>query len=217
MKLSTFISLTLVLGCTALQPRQQAPSFTGTAVIGEKFEEVTLSQYLGKWVVLLFYPFDFTFVCPTELISFSDRHSEFEKLGAQVLGISVDSQFVHLAWVRTARQEGGLEKMNFPLIADVSKKISSDYGVLVTDPADDLYSADLRGLFIINPLGKISVIQINDAPVGRSVDETLRLIQAFQYVEEHGEVCPANWQPGDLTIKPDPDDAKEYFKAANKV
>ena len=144
--------------------------------------------------MLLFYPFDFTYVCPTELISYAESAQKFEEIGAKVLGISTDSHFTHLAWIKTPRTEGGLgTDFNMPLLADISKDISRDYGVLVEDKDDDLYGAALRGLFIIDGNGILRSIQINDAPVGRNVDETIRLIQAFKYTDTHGEVCPANW------------------------
>ena len=195
-------------------PRTTAPNFQNVqSVLGDKFSPVSLSDYTGKYVVLVFYPFDFTYVCPTELIAFSEAVSKFKDLNAEVLGVSTDSHFTHLAWLKTPRTEGGLGKINYPLLADISKDMSRDYGVLVEDPKDGMYGAALRGLFIIDGTGKIRSVQVNDDAVGRSVDETLRLIQAFQFADEHGEVCPANWKPGDKTIKPDQEDKKEFFKA----
>jgi len=183
-----------------------APDFTADAVVGQDFQSVSLSAYKGKWVVLFFYPLDFTFVCPTEILAFSDRAAEFSKLGAEIIGVSVDSKFSHLAWINTPRKEGGLGgPLNYPLVSDLKKTISVDYDVLL----DEGFS--LRGLFIINPSGNVVQITKNDPPVGRSVDETLRLLQAFQFVEKHGEVCPAGWTPGAATIKPDPVGAKDYF------
>jgi len=187
---------------------QPAPDFKGTAVTPSgEFSQVQLADYKDKYLVLFFYPLDFTFVCPTEILAFSDRHQEFKDLGAEVLGCSVDSHFSHLAWTDLPRTKGGLGKLNFPLLADLSKKVSKDYGVLLKD-----VGISLRGLFIIDPKGVVRQITINDLPVGRSVDETLRLIKAFQFVEEHGEVCPAGWNPGDDTIKPTVDGSKEYFE-----
>ncbi|CAD8203239.1 unnamed protein product [Paramecium pentaurelia] len=195
-----------------LLPRQRAPFFSGIAVTPDlKFEKISLSDYQGKYVVLLFYPFDFTYVCPTELVAFSNALDQFRALGAEVLGISTDSHFTHLAWLKTPRNQGGVGDLKIPLLADISKKISKAYGVLVEDELDELYGASLRGLFIIDKKGLVRTIQINDAPVGRSVDETLRLIQAFQYTDTHGEVCPANWKPGQRTIVPDQDKKAEYF------
>ena len=190
---SAILSL-LAVSVSGLLPRQQAPQFTNVnAVSNGKFTKVALNDYAGKYLVLLFYPFDFTYVCPTELIAFSEATDIFQGLGAQVVGISTDSHFTHLAWIKTDRKEGGLGNIQYPLVADISKEISRSYGVLVEDPSDDLYGAALRGLIIIDGNGKIRSIQINDAPVGRSVDETLRLIQAFKHTDDHGEVCPANW------------------------
>jgi len=199
-----------------VSPRNFAPLWTANAVINQKFAKVSLSDYLKEgWVVLLFYPYDFTFVCPTEIISFSERHKEFEDINTQVLAISTDSHHTHLAWIRTPRKDGGLGQLDIPLVADTSKTISKKYGVLVEDENDAMYGAALRGLFLIDPTGKIRSLQINDDAVGRNVDETVRLIQAFQFADAHGEVCPASWRPGDPTIIPDPDASKEYFKKKN--
>lgn len=192
-------------------PRQKAPYWSATAVEGEKFVKKNSEELKGKWAVLLFYPFDFTYVCPTELIAFSESIALFNELNASIVGISTDSHFTHLAWIKTPRTQGGVGKLNFPLVADVSKNISRNFGVLVEDETDDLFGAALRGLFIIDAKGIIRSFTINDAPVGRSVDETLRLVRAFQYAEEHGEVCPANWKPGDSTIKPNQEQKNEYF------
>ena len=194
-------------GC--LKVGQKAPEFTATAVIDQEFKEVSLSHYKGKYVVLFFYPLDFTFVCPTEITAFSDRYSEFSNLNTEVLGVSVDSQFSHLAWIQTPRKEGGIGDINYPLIADLKKKIATSYNVL-----DDNEGVALRGLFIIDPDGVITHSTINNLPVGRNVDETLRVLQAFQYVQSNpDEVCPANWTPGEKTMKPDPVGSKEFFQA----
>lgn len=151
-----------------------------------------------------------TFVCPTELIAFSDKMSEFRQLNTEVIGISTDSHFSHLAWINTPRKQGGLGGLNYPLLSDFNKNISSMYNVLVEDAG-----VALRGLFIIDKEGALRQATINDLPVGRSVDETIRLVKAFQFVEEHGEVCPANWQPESKTIKPNPKDSKQYFETVN--
>jgi alkyl hydroperoxide reductase subunit AhpC len=157
--------------------------------------------------------FDYTFVCPTEIISFSDRHQDFSEISAQVLAISTDSHHTHLSWTRSKREEGGVGRLNIPLVADISKRISDDYGVLVTDETDDMYGAALRGLFIIDPNGIVRSIQINDDAVGRSVEETLRILKAFQWADSHvGEACPASWTPGSDTIKTNPYESKEYFR-----
>ncbi|MEZ6183539.1 MAG: peroxiredoxin [Planctomycetota bacterium] len=184
-----------------------APQFDATAVVGQEIKQLKWKDIHGdKWLVLFFYPLDFTFVCPTEIIAFSEATSRFKEVGANIVGISVDSQFTHLAWINTPREQGGLGKLNFPLIADLNKNIARDYGVLLDG------GVALRGLFIIDPKGTVRHSTINDLPVGRNVDEALRVIQAFQYVEEHGEVCPANWTPGADTMKPDPVGSQAYFK-----
>lgn len=200
-------------GSRIMTPQVQglAPNFQGTAVIDQAFKDIQLSDYRGKYLVLFFYPLDFTFVCPTEIIAFNDRISEFTDINTAVIGVSTDSHFSHLAWINTPRKAGGLGNLNFPLLSDFRKGISRDYGVLVEQDG-----VALRGLFIIDPKGIIRQLSINDLPVGRSVDETLRLIKAFQFVEQHGEVCPANWKPDAPTIKPDPAGSKNYFEMVNK-
>ena len=191
-----------------LRVGQKAPDFKATAVLDQEFQEITLSQYKGKYVVLFFYPLDFTFVCPTEITAFSDRYSDFSSKNTEVLGVSVDSKFTHLAWIQTPRNEGGIGDINYPLVADLKREICTAYNVLNEDGEAD------RGLFIINPEGVIMHATINKAPVGRNIDETLRVLQAYQYVESHpDEVCPANWTPGEKTMKEDPEGSKEYFSA----
>lgn len=189
--------------------QKPAPAFRGTAVVNGEFKEISLSQYKGKYVVLFFYPLDFTFVCPTEIIAFSDRADEFSKIGCELIAASTDSHFSHLAWVNTPRKQGGLGEMNIPLLADKSSKIARDYGVL-----DEESGVPFRGLFIIDDKQNLRQVTINDLPVGRSVDETLRLVQAFQYTDKHGEVCPAGWKPGKKTMKPDVAGSKEYFQSS---
>ncbi|XP_010534394.1 PREDICTED: 2-Cys peroxiredoxin BAS1, chloroplastic [Tarenaya hassleriana] len=188
----------------------KAPDFDAEAVFDQEFIKVKLSEYIGKkYVILFFYPLDFTFVCPTEITAFSDRYQEFEKLNTEVLGVSVDSVFSHLAWVQTDRKSGGLGDLNYPLISDVTKSISKSYGVLIPDQG-----IALRGLFIIDKEGVIQHSTINNLAIGRSVDETLRTLQALQYVQENpDEVCPAGWKPGEKSMKPDPKLSKEYFSA----
>jgi len=191
--------------------QQKAPAFSVSALQPNKeFKDISLSDYLGKWVVFFWYPLDFTFVCPTEIIAFGDRQPEFTAINTQVIAASCDSLFTHLAWVNTPRSQGGLGDMKIPIVADFNKIVANQYGVLLPD------GIPLRALFIIDPVGNLRQITCNDLPVGRNVDEIIRLVKAFQFVEEHGEVCPANWQPGDLTMKADPNDSKEYFQAANK-
>ena len=190
-----------------LQVTKPAPDFKGQAVVGKEFKEIALSDYKGKWLVLFFYPLDFTFVCPTEICAFSESAEEFKKINAEMVACSVDSHFTHLAWVNTPKNKGGLGDLKIPLLSDLSKKISSDYEVLLEG------GISLRGLFVIDPNGVIRSSIINDLPVGRNVNEVLRIIKAFQFVEEHGEVCPANWNPGEKTMKPDPEGSKEYFSS----
>ncbi|MCD7451168.1 hypothetical protein HAX54_009896 [Datura stramonium] len=186
----------------------QAPDFEAEAVFDQEFITVKLSEYIGKkYVILFFYPLDFTFVCPTEITAFSDRYEEFEKLNTEILGVSVDSVFSHLAWVQTERKSGGLGDLNYPLISDITKSISKSYDVLIPDQG-----IALRGLFIIDKEGVIQHSTINNLGIGRSVDETLRTLQALQYVQENpDEVCPAGWKPGEKSMKPDPKGSKEYF------
>jgi alkyl hydroperoxide reductase subunit AhpC len=186
---------------------KEAPDFTAKAVVNEEFKTIKLSDYRGKYVVLFFYPLDFTFVCPTEIIAYSDKVDEFRKRGAEVLGVSVDSEFSHLAWIRQARADGGLGGLKFPLVSDITKKISADYGVLVDA------GVALRGTFLIDKNGILRHALINDLPLGRNIDESIRMLDALHFFEQHGEVCPANWKPGALTI--DTKNAGKYFKAAN--
>ncbi|MBU0519306.1 peroxiredoxin [bacterium] len=169
-----------------VQVGQQAPDFELEAVVGKEFKNVKLSDYKGKWVVLYFYPLDFTFVCPTEIRSFSERYNDFVDAGAVVLGGSVDSKFSHLAWIN---QELG--ELKYPLFSDMTKDVSRAYGVLQEESG-----VALRGLFIINPEGVIQYQLVHDLSVGRSVDETLRVLRALQT----GENCPVNWKPGDPTL-----------------
>lgn len=189
--------------------QKPAPEFKADAVVGKVFKSVSLGDYKGKWLVLFFYPLDFTFVCPTEITAFSDRVEDFKKVGAEIVGCSIDSKFTHLAWINTPRKEGGLGDIKYPLMADVTKQIAKDYGVLIEGAG-----IALRGLFLINPEGKVAYQVVHDLGVGRSVDETLRVIKAFQQVAKTGEVCPANWNEGKKTMKPDPAKSKEYFAAA---
>jgi peroxiredoxin (alkyl hydroperoxide reductase subunit C) len=198
-----------------LQVGEPAPAFSGQAVVGNEFVELRYKDgtlklgdktISGKYTVLFFYPLDFTFVCPTEIIAFSDRIGDFDKIGATVIGASIDSHFSHLAWKNTPRGEGGLGEIKYPLLSDVTKQISMDYGVLLDG------GVAARGLFIMDPKGVLQSYTVNNLGAGRNVDEVLRLIQAFQFVAEHGEVCPANWTPGADTMKPDPNGSKEYFR-----
>lgn len=190
-----------------VQVGQVAPDFIATAVVDQEFRTIKLSDYLDQYVVLFFYPLDFTFVCPTEVSAFSDRHTEFADLNTEVLGVSVDSEFAHLAWIQTDRKEGGVGDLNFPLISDLSKTISQDYGVLEPEAG-----IALRGLFIIDTEGVVQHITVNNFSFGRSIDETLRILKAVQHVQSNSEeVCPVDWQEGSKTLIPDPKAAKSYF------
>lgn len=191
------------------QINELAPAFTETAVVeGGVFKQISLSDYRGKYVVLIFYPMDFTFVCPTEINSFSDRIQEFEQEGASVIACSTDSKYTHLAWIHTPREEGGLSNLKIPLLADKSMSIAKNYGVL-----DEKMGIAFRGLFIIDRTGILRQITVNDISVGRSVDETLRLLQACIHTDTHGDACPIDWKPGKKTIKKDSIGSKEYFKS----
>jgi peroxiredoxin (alkyl hydroperoxide reductase subunit C) len=190
---------------------RKAPEFALEGVLNGRFANYRLTDYKGKWVVLFFYPLDFTFVCPTEILAFSDRLGEFRKLGAEVLGASVDSKYSHLAWTEKRREEGGIKGLAYPLLEDLGKELAEEYGVL-----DEAGKVALRGLFIIDPDGVVQHATINNNSVGRSVDETLRVLQAFQFVRENGEVCPADWKPGARSMKSDWEKSKEYFAATTK-
>jgi len=192
------------------QISKPAPHWEGTAVVNEEFKELKIADFKGKYLVFFFYPLDFTFVCPTEIIAFSDRVEEFRKINAEVVACSVDSHFTHLAWIKTPRKEGGLGPIQIPLLSDLTHQIAKDYGVHLED-----LGHTLRGLFIIDTKGILRQITMNDLPVGRSVDETLRLVQAFQYTDSHGEVCPAGWKPGGKTIIPNPEEKLKYFNNLN--
>lgn len=186
---------------------EPAPDFTAMAVVDKQFKEISLSQFRGQYVVLFFWPLDFTFVCPTEIVAFSDKVGEFKDRNTAVLGVSVDSQFTHLAWQNTPRAEGGLGNIGFPMVSDLTHNISKDYGVLC-EPKGVAF----RGLFLIDRDGNVRHLLINDLPLGRSVDEAIRMVDALKFFEENGEVCPANWKPGEKTIKATPADSKTFFK-----
>ncbi|MGK7939264.1 MAG: peroxiredoxin [Crocosphaera sp.] len=194
-------------GC--LRVGQVAPDFTATVVIDQEFQTKKLSSYRGKYVILFFYPLDFTFVCPTEVIAFSERYEEFSQINTEILAVSVDSEFSHLAWIQTPRTEGGVGDIAYPLVSDLKKEISTAYNVL--DPESGV---SLRGLFIVDKEGIIQHATINNLSFGRSVSETLRTLKAIQHVQSHPEeVCPADWQEGDKTMIPDPIKSKIYFSA----
>ena len=184
-----------------------APEFKAQAAMTDgSFQEISLSDYKDKnYVLLFFYPLDFTFVCPTEIIAFSNKVEEFQRRGVQVLSCSVDSHFTHLAWKNVPRTEGGLGDIGYPMLADLNKKIAADYGVLLDA------GIALRGLFLIDKSGTVQHSVINNLPLGRNVDEALRMVDALQFHEKNGEVCPANWTEGDKGMKADPKGSKEYF------
>jgi peroxiredoxin (alkyl hydroperoxide reductase subunit C) len=183
-----------------------APDFKAQAVMPDNsFKEISLSDYKGKYVYLFFYPLDFTFVCPSEILAFDKALEEFKKRNCEVLGVSIDSQFSHFSWKQTPVEKGGIGNIQFPLIADLTKSISRDYGVLLD------MGVSLRGLFLIDKEGVIKHQLVNDLPIGRSVDEAMRILDALQFIEAHGEVCPANWKPGQEAMKPTFEGVSEYL------
>ena len=188
---------------------KKAPDFSVDAVVnGGEFEEnFTLSQFEGKkYVVLFFYPLDFTFVCPTELHAFQEKLSEFKNRNCEVIGASIDSKFSHWAWLNTPKDKGGIEGVTYPIVSDINKTIAADYDVLV-DGAGVAY----RGLFLIDLNGNVRHQVVNDLPLGRNVDEAIRVLDALQYTEEHGEVCPANWEKGKDAMKADAEGVANYL------
>ncbi|MCB9229420.1 MAG: peroxiredoxin [Deltaproteobacteria bacterium] len=185
-----------------------APDFSATAVVNGDFDEkFRLSGHRGKYVLLFFYPLDFTFVCPTELHAFQDKLESFKKLNCEVIGCSVDSHYSHYAWLNTGKEEGGIKGVTYPLVSDINKTIARDYDVLVPDDGGVAF----RGAFLIDKEGIVRHQTINDLPLGRNVQEYLRLLEALQFTEEHGEVCPANWKKGERGMKPDQSGLKSYF------
>jgi len=192
--------------------RQVAPDFTASAVVDNQIvDNWNLHKHIeGKYAVLFFYPKDFTFVCPTEIIAFSEAAAQFKELNTEVIAVSTDSKFSHFAWIQMPRKQGGLGEMHIPVVSDLTQQISADYGVLIEGAG-----IAFRGLFIIDDKKKVRQITINDLSVGRSVDEAVRLVQAFKFTDEHGEVCPAGWKPGSKSMKADPKGSLEYFSSAN--
>jgi peroxiredoxin 2/4 len=185
---------------------KQAPDFTAQAVMAnDTFAELTLSSFQGRYVVLFFYPLDFTFVCPSEIIAFDRRLEEFKEKNCEVIGVSVDSQYTHLAWKSTPLREGGLGNVRFPLVSDLKKEIARAYGVLHDD------AVALRGLFLIDREGIVRHQLVNDLPLGRSVDEALRVLDALQFFEAYGDVCPADWHPGQEGMKPTREGVASYL------
>jgi peroxiredoxin 2/4 len=186
---------------------QDAPYFTAKAVVnGEIVENFSLQSFRGKYVIFFFYPLDFTFVCPTELHAFQEKSAAFEARNAQIIACSIDSPFTHLAWLKTPRSLGGIEGVMYPLVSDLDKSIAESFNVL-----DENQEVAYRGLFLLDREGVIRHYVVNDLPLGRSVDEALRMLDALISFEESGEVCPANWHPGDKTLKPTPPGLLEYF------
>ena len=185
---------------------KEAPDFTAQAVLPDNsFAELTLSKYRGKYVILFFYPLDFTFVCPSEILAFDKKVAAFKEKNCEVIGVSVDSRFTHLAWKNTAVENGGIGNIQYPLVEDLDKAIARSYGILLNE------SVALRGLFLIDPKGVVRHTVINDLPLGRSVNEALRMLDALQFVETHGDVCPANWQEGEEAMKPTAAGVAEYL------
>jgi peroxiredoxin (alkyl hydroperoxide reductase subunit C) len=185
---------------------KEAPDFAAQAVMGDNtFEELKLSSYRGKYVVLFFYPLDFTFVCPSEIIAFDAQLDEFKARNAEVIGVSVDSHYTHLAWKNTPRDDGGIGYIKYPLVADLKKTISRDYGILNDD------AVALRGLFLIDKEGIVRHELVNDLGLGRSVGEAIRMLDALQYTEKKGEVCPANWEKGQEAMQPTAKGVAKYL------
>lgn len=186
---------------------KKAPEFEATAVVGDRvLDHFKLSDFQGRYVVLFFYPLDFTFVCPTELHAFGEKLEEFRSRGVEVIAVSVDSHFSHLAWLKTPKSRGGIEGVAYPIVSDLNKTIARDYDVLV-----DGQGIAYRGLFLIDKGGIVRHQLVNDLPLGRSVDEALRMVDALQYFEKNGEVCPANWRKGHKSMTPDQNGLDAYF------
>jgi len=188
---------------------QEAPDFTATAVLADNTfkDDFKLSDFRGKYVLLFFYPLDFTFVCPSEILAFNKAVKQFEERNCQLIGISIDSHFSHLAWKNTAVNDGGIGNIQYPLVADLDKSISKSYEVLLDA------GIALRGLFLVDREGIVRHQVVNDLPLGRSVNEALRILDALQFTEEHGDVCPANWKKGDDAMKPTAEGVAEYLSA----
>ncbi len=186
---------------------KQAPDFIAKAVVnGDIKENFKLSDFRGKYVLFFFYPLDFTFVCPTEIHAFQEKLDQFLKLNCEVIACSTDSHFSHAAWLNTPKKDGGIEGVKFPIVSDINKTIARDYDVLVNGEG-----IAYRGAFLIDKTGIVRHQTINDLPLGRNVDEFVRLVEALQYTEEHGEVCPANWRKGQKAMKATQGGLKTYF------
>jgi len=188
---------------------KKAPDFTAKAVVNNTFvNNFSLSQFRGKYVILFFYPLDFTFVCPTELHAFQEKLSHFKERNTEIIACSIDSAHTHLAYLNTPRSKGGIEGVHYPLISDINKTIAKDYDVLHISEG-----IAFRALFLIDPEGLVRHQLVNDLPLGRCVEETLRILDALIFFEKHGEVCPANWQPGKPGMKATQDGLKDYVAA----
>ncbi|MGC8736104.1 MAG: peroxiredoxin [Dissulfurimicrobium sp.] len=186
---------------------KEAPDFKAKAVMPDNnFKEISLSSNRGKYIILFFYPLDFTFVCPSEILAFDTALDEFKKRNCEVIGVSVDSEYTHLAWKNTPVNNGGIGNVRYPLVADLSKQISRAYGVLLEEAG-----VALRGLFLIDKGGIVRHALINDLPLGRNVDEAIRILDALQFHEAHGDVCPANWRPGEEAMKPTKEGVASYL------
>jgi len=190
-----------------------APGFTAPAVLSDNTiqPDFNLASLKGKYVVLFFYPLDFTFVCPTEILEFNRKLAAFKELGAEVVGVSVDSQFSHLAWKNTPVEKGGIGNVQYPLVSDMTKQISRDFGVLFEDAG-----VAFRGTFLIDKEGVVKHAVVNDLGLGRNIDEALRMVTALRHLETHGEVCPANWNEGDDAMTPSPKGVAEYLSKHGK-
>ena len=183
-----------------------APEFAAKAVMPDNsFKEIKLSDYKGKYVVLFFYPLDFTFVCPSEIIAFNQELGRFKEKGAEVIGVSVDSEYTHFAWKGTPVEHGGIGDIQYPLVADITKQIARDYGILLND------AVALRGTFLIDKKGIVRHEVVNDLGLGRNIDESLRMLDALKFNDEHGDVCPANWHEGEEAMKPTAEGVAEYL------
>ncbi|MEI6826749.1 MAG: peroxiredoxin [Desulfuromonadales bacterium] len=197
--------------CLTTLVTQAAPDFTANAVMPDNsFGSITLSSLKGKYVVLFFYPLDFTFVCPSEILAFNKKVAEFKEKNCELIGVSVDSRFTHLAWKNTAIENGGIGNVQYPLVEDLNKEIAKSYGILFGG------SVALRGLFLIDTKGFVRHAVINDLPLGRNVDEALRMVDALQFHETHGDVCPANWKKGDEAMKPTAEGVASYLAKHSK-
>lgn len=201
----------MVTGVSAVMVGDNAPDFQAKAVVGADLQRVSLDDYKGKWVVLFFYPIDFSSVCSSEVIAFEEQKEAFDKVEAALIGVSVDSESSHFAWTQRSREDNGVGAIHYALLSDLNRQISADYGVLLKS------GIAVRGLFIIDPDQCVRHIMINDTPIGRNIDEVLRVLKALQYFDKTGNGCPANWRDGDTTVIFNPTNSREYLRPANQV